>query len=158
MSWPVCQSLAIALFGLGNSSDAFLLVRSPDLGFSGTELLLLYAAFNLMPVVLAVTIGRLSDQVGRQPLLVAGYGLFALVYLGFAVAQSPVFIWVLFVFYGLHTALTWGVQKALVAGFLYTWVSVGAPFCLSARVSAIAAVRLARLKLPPIQTTSPEIS
>ncbi len=178
---------AIGLFGLGNSSDAFLLVRSQDLGFSGADLLLLYAAFNLMSVVLGVTVGSLSDSVGRKPLLVMGYGLFALVYLGFALAQSPAFIWVLFIFYGLYTALTRGVQKALVAdlihpdrrgaeigtfhmlvglaalpasllaGFLYTQVSVGAPFYVSAGVSAIAAVLIARLKLP-LQPVSPPVS
>ena len=162
----------VGLFGLGNSSDAFLLVRSQDLGFSGSQLLLLYAAFNLVSVALAVTVGRLSDRVGRKPLLVLGYGLFALVYLGFAIATSPAFIWILFLFYGLYTALTRGVQKALVAdlvhpdrrgaemgtfhmlvglaalpasllaGFLYTEVSVSAPFYLSAGVAAIAAVLL----------------
>lgn len=176
--------VAIGLFGLGNSSDAFLLVRSQDLGFSGSDLLLLYAAFNLVSVFLGAAVGKLSDRVGRQPLLVLGYGLFALVYLGFAVAQSPVFIWILFLFYGLYTALTRGVQKALVAdlihpdrrgaeigtfhmlvglaalpasllaGFLYTQVSVGAPFYLSAGVAAIAAVLLSRLNFPSVQAPS----
>ena len=172
------QYLAVVgLFGLGNSSDAFLLVRSQDLGFGGASLLLLYAAFNLMSVVLGVTIGKLSDRIGRRPLLVMGYGLFSLVYLGFAVAESPGFIWVLFIFYGLYTALSRGVQKALVAdlihpdrrgaeigtfhmlvglvalpasllaGFLYTQVSVGAPFYFSAGVSAIALLGLASLAL-----------
>ncbi|MEO0769412.1 MAG: MFS transporter, partial [Cyanobacteria bacterium J06649_4] len=168
----------VLLFGLGNSSDAFLLVRSQDLGFSGADLLLLYAAFNLMSVVLGITVGKLSDRIGRQPLLVAGYGLFSLVYLGFAVAESRGFVWILFVFYGLYNVLTRGVQKALVAdlinpdrrgaeigtfhmlvglaalpasllaGWLYTQVSVGAPFYLSAGLSAIAALLLWRLRLP----------
>lgn len=173
------QYLAVVvLFGLGNSSDAFLLVRSQDLGFSGIHLLLLYAVFNVMSVVLGVTIGKLSDRIGRRPVLVMGYGLFSLVYLGFAVAKSPVFIWLLFIFYGLYTALSRGVQKALVAdlvhpdrrgaeigtfhmlvglaalpasllaGWLYTQVSVGAPFFFSAGVSAIAALVLCQLRLP----------
>ena len=164
----------VGLFGLGNSSDAFLLVRSQDLGFSGSQLLLLYAAFNLVSVILAVTVGKLSDRVGRRILLILGYGLFSLVYLGFAVAESAALVWILFLFYGLYTALTRGVQKALVAdlihpqrrgaeigtfhmlvglaalpasllaGFLYTQVSVGAPFYFSAGVSAISAVLLMR--------------
>ena len=173
------QYLAVVgLFGLGNSSDAFLLVRSQDLGFGGASLLLLYAAFNLMSVVLGVTIGKLSDRIGRRPLLVMGYGLFSLVYLGFAVAESPGFIWVLFIFYGLYTALSRGVQKALVAdlihpdrrgaeigtnhmlvglvalpasllaGWLYMQESVGAPFYFSAGESAIAAIVLWQLRLP----------
>jgi MFS family permease len=176
----------IGLFGLGNSSDAFLLVRSQDLGFGGSQLLLLYAAFNLMSVIFAGTIGRLSDRVGRQPLLVAGYGLFALVYLGFALAQKTALIWILFMFYGLYTALTRGVQKALVAdlvhsdrrgaeigtfhmlvglaalpasllaGYLYTQVSVGALFYFSAGVGAIAAVLLWQLQLPSVPKASQE--
>ncbi|MEL7225357.1 MAG: MFS transporter, partial [Cyanobacteria bacterium J06576_12] len=167
----------IGLFELGNSSDAFLLVRSQDLGFNGPSLLLLYAAFNLLSVVLGVTVGKLSDRVGRKPLLIAGYGLFSLVYLGFAIARSQGFIWILFIFYGLYTALTRGVQKALVAdlihtnrrgaeigtfhmltglvalpaslfaGWLYTQVSAGAPFYFSAGMSAIAALCLWKLKL-----------
>ncbi|MEL7511766.1 MAG: MFS transporter [Cyanobacteria bacterium J06554_3] len=169
----------VVLFGLGNSSDAFLLVRSQDLGFDGLDLLLLYAVFNLVSVALGISVGRLSDRVGRRPLLIMGYGLFALVYLGFALAQAPGLIWVLFLFYGLYGALTRGVQKALVAdlvhperrgteigtfhmltglvalpasllaGFLYTQISVGAPFYLSALLSAIAALYLWRL---PLQT------
>nr|WP_228025264.1 MFS transporter [cf. Phormidesmis sp. LEGE 11477] len=168
----------VALFGLGNSSDAFLLLRSQDLGFSGPGLLLLYAAFNLVSVLLATAVGRTSDRVGRVPLLMMGYGLFALVYLGFAIATSPAFIWILFLFYGLYNALTRGVQKALVAdlvhpqrkgaeigtfhmlvglaalpaslfaGFLYTQVAVGAPFYFSAAVSALSAGLLWRLRLP----------
>ncbi|MEL6354239.1 MAG: MFS transporter [Cyanobacteria bacterium J06627_28] len=168
----------VVLFGLGNSSDAFLLVRSQDLGFDGLDLLLLYAAFNLVSVALGVSVGRLSDRVGRRPLLIMGYGLFALVYLGFALAQTPGLIWILFLFYGLYDALTRGVQKALVAdlvhsdrrgaeigtfhmltglvalpasllaGFLYVQVSVGAPFYVSALLSAIAALFLWRLPLP----------
>lgn len=167
----------VGLFGLANSSDAFLLVRSQDLGFGGAELLLLYAGFNLVSVVLGMTIGRLSDRVGRSPLLVMGYGLFSLVYLGFALTQSRGVIWILFIFYGLYTALTRGVQKALVAdlihpdrrgaeigtfhmlvglaalpasllaGWLYTQVSAGAPFYFSAVVSAIAAILLWRIPL-----------
>ncbi|KPQ36595.1 MAG: Arabinose efflux permease [Phormidesmis priestleyi Ana] len=168
----------VGLFGLGNSSDAFLLVRSQDLGFRGSQLLLLYALFNLMSVVLGVTIGKLSDRVGRRVLLVMGYGLFALVYLGFALVQAPAFIWILFIFYGLYTALTRGVQKALVAdlvhadrrgaeigafhmlvglaalpasliaGFLYTQVGVSVPFYFSAAISAIASILLWQLRLP----------
>ena len=156
----------------------FLLVRSQDLGFRGSQLLLLYALFNLMSVVLGVTIGKLSDRVGRRVLLVMGYGLFALVYLGFALVQAPAFIWILFIFYGLYTALTRGVQKALVAdlvhadrrgaeigafhmlvglaalpasliaGFLYTQVGVSVPFYFSAAISAIASILLWQLRLP----------
>jgi len=169
----------VVLFGLGNSSDAFLLVRAQDLGFNSLQLLLLYSAFNLVSVALAVSVGKLSDRAGRRPVLMAGYGLFALVYAGFAIAQSKALIWILFLFYGLYGALTRGVQKALVAdlvhpdrrgaeigtfhmltgivalpasllaGVLYVQVAVGAPFYVSAVLAAIAALWLWRLPLSP---------
>lgn len=176
----------IGLFGLGNSSDAFLLMRSQDLGFNGADLLLLYAVFNLVSVVLGVSIGKFSDRVGRKPLLMMGYGLFLLVYLGFAIAQNQGAIWILFGIYGLYTALTRGVQKALVAdlvhsgrrgaeigayhmlvglaalpasllaGFLYTQISVGTPFYYSAGMSVIAALLLWQLRIPTIPNDSPQ--
>ncbi len=165
--------LIVVLFGLGNSTDAFLLLRAQDAGFSENNLLLLYAAFNLVEVMLALTVGRLSDQIGRRPLLVLGYLVFALVYLGFATAQRAETILLLFMGYGLYETLTRGVQKALVvdlvhpdrrgaeigtfhmlvglsalpasliAGFLYTQVSVAAPFYLSTGLAGVSALLLA---------------
>lgn len=104
---------AVALFGLGNSSDAFLLLRAHDLGFTGSQLLLLYAVFNLVAVGLGQMAGKLSDRIGRRPLLVSGYLIFALIYLGFARATTPLTIWLLFMVYGLYDTLTRGVQKGV---------------------------------------------
>ncbi|MEM8613841.1 MAG: MFS transporter [Cyanobacteria bacterium P01_H01_bin.105] len=160
--------LVVGLFSLGNSSDAFLLLRSQDLGLTGSQLLLLYAVFNLVETCLGLTAGRLSDRIGRRPLLVMGYAVFALVYLGFALANSAELVWGLFMFYGLYSTLTRGVQKAfvadlahperrgaevgtfhmlmglatlpasLIAGWLYTQVSVAAPFYFSVTTTIIA--------------------
>lgn len=168
--------LVVGLFSLGNSSDAFLLIRAQGLGFSGTQLLLLYAMFNLVETCLGLTAGRLSDRVGRQPLLIAGYLVFALVYLGFAVIQQAKAIWVLFALYGLYSTLTRGVQKAfvadlvhperrgaeigtfymlvglaalpasLIAGWLYSQISPAAPFYLSAGTAIVAAILLSRVR------------
>ena len=173
--------LVIGIFSLGNSSDAFLLLRAQDLGFTGPQLLLLYALFNLVETCLGLTAGRLSDHIGRRPLLVIGYTIFASVYLGFATAQRAELIWGLFMLYGLYSTLTRGVQKALVAdlvhpdrrgaeigvfhmliglaalpasliaGWLYTQVSVSAPFYFSTG-SAIFAIGLlvSIRRLPPL--------
>ncbi|MGD1854374.1 MAG: MFS transporter [Leptolyngbyaceae cyanobacterium] len=169
--------LAIALFALGNSSDAFLLLRAQSLGFTGSQLLLLYAAFNLVAVGLGRIAGQLSDRVGRRPLLVSGYLIFALIYLGFARATTPIAIWILFMSYGLYDTLTRGVQKAFVAdlvhpdrrgaetgtfymlvglaalpasvlaGWLYATVSVAAPFYVSCVTAVVAALLLIRMHL-----------
>ncbi len=109
----------VGLFSLGNSSDAFLLIRAQDLGFGGTQLLLLYAVFNLVETCLGLAAGRLSDRVGRRPLLAVGYLVFALVYLGFATVQKAEMVWGLFALYGLYSTLTRGVQKAFVADLVH---------------------------------------
>ena len=172
--------LVVGLFSLGNSSDAFLLLRSQSLGLTGEQLLLLYAIFNLVETCLGFAAGRLSDRIGRRPLLVMGYGVFALVYLGFALAQSAEMVWRLFMFYGLYSTLTRGVQKAfvadlvhperrgaevgtfymlmglatlpasLIAGWLYTQVSVAAPFYFSVITTIIAIGLLINLRCSPL--------
>lgn len=107
--------LITLLFNLGNFSDAFLVLRARSLGFAPTEILWLYAAFNVVEAVLGYGAGVLSDRVGRRPLIIAGYGVFALVYLGFALAHTKAAIWGLFLLYGLYYTLTQGVQRAFAA-------------------------------------------
>jgi MFS family permease len=107
----------VALFSLGNSSDTFLILRaqSRDFGVAVEQVFLLYALFNVVEAALAYPAGRLSDQVGRRPLVVTGYLVFALVYLGFAALRGPWAVWILFVIYGFYYTLTQGVQRALAA-------------------------------------------
>ena len=107
--------LITLLFNLGNSSDAFLILRARSVGFQPTEMLLLYAAFNLVEAVLGYAAGHLSDRIGRKPMIVAGYALFALVYLGFAFVSSKPAIWALFLLYGGYYTLTQGTQRAYAA-------------------------------------------
>lgn len=107
--------LITLLFNLGNFSDAFLILRAQSLHFTPTEILWLYAAFNIVEAVLGYGAGILSDRVGRRPLIITGYGVFALVYAGFGLASNKASIVALFLLYGLYYTLTQGVQRAYAA-------------------------------------------
>lgn len=107
--------LVVFLFTLGNSSNQFLLLRAQNLGVATAAVLVLYLVFNVTYAAVAYPAGRLSDWVGRRKLLVAGYALYGLVYLGFGLASSPGSLWVLFPVYGLYMGMSDGVEKALVA-------------------------------------------
>lgn len=107
--------LVVFLFTLGNSSNQFLLLRAQNLGVATAAVLVLYLVFNVTYAAVAYPAGHLSDWVGRRKLLVAGYALYGLVYLGFGLASSPGSLWVLFPVYGLYMGMSDGVEKALVA-------------------------------------------
>ncbi len=109
--------LVVALFNLGNFSDAFMVLRAHSLNFTSWQILLLYSAFNLVEMLLSYKTGRLSDRVGRQPLITAGYLVFAIVCLGMALSESKVELIAFFLLYGLYYTLTQGVQRALAADF-----------------------------------------
>lgn len=103
------------LFTLGNSSNAFLLLRAKSVGFDDTSVILLYFIYNITASILAIPAGKRSDKVGRKRLLVAGYIVFALVYLGFAFVFNKTFMIALFVLFGVYTALTSGVERAFIS-------------------------------------------
>jgi len=103
------------LFTLGNSSNQFLLLRAQNLGFDAATVVLLYLVYNLTYALISYPAGRLSDRIGRRPLLVLGYAAYGLVYLGFALASRRSTLWWLFAAYGLYIGVTEGVEKALVA-------------------------------------------
>lgn len=107
--------LIIIIFTLGNSSDAFLILRAKNLGFTLLQIPLVIALFNLVYALAAVPFGSLSDKIGRIPTLMIGWGAFALVYLGFALASQPVLVWLLYAFYGIYYATSEGVSRALLA-------------------------------------------
>ena len=107
--------LIVFLFTLGNSSNTFLLLRAKSAGFDDTSAILLYFLYNLTASILAIPFGRLSDKIGRKQVLTAGYLLFSCVYLGFAFASEPVSFVLLFAVYGIFTAMTAGVERALIA-------------------------------------------
>jgi MFS family permease len=104
----------IFLFTLGNSSNAFIILRAVDAGFSPTNAILLYFIYNMTGSLLSFPAGMLSDRFGRKNILCIGYFLYGVVYLGIAlVANSTAFV-ALFVIYGFYTALTAGVERALI--------------------------------------------
>lgn len=104
----------LAVFGLGNSSDAFLLLRAHDLGLSATNVVLAYALFNLCDTVVARPAGALGDRIGRLRVFRYGVLVFALVYLGFAVAPSAAWVWPLMAVYGAYKGLFEGASRAAV--------------------------------------------
>jgi MFS family permease len=107
--------LILFLFTLGNSTDAFLLLRAGELGVSAVHIPLLWAFFHVVKMVSVFPFGALSDRLGRRGMILAGWGVYALAYLGFARAQHEWEIWALFAFYGLFYGLTEGTEKALLA-------------------------------------------
>jgi MFS family permease len=106
---------ACALFGLGNSSDAFLLLRAGQCGVAMKGIPILWMAHNATKAALSTWGGALSDRVGRRSVIIGGWALYALVYLGFGLAAHAWQIWALFVGYGVYYALVEGTQRALVA-------------------------------------------
>jgi len=107
--------LAIILFSLGNSSDAFLILRAKDAGISVPLLPILWMALHISKSLSATPGGILSDRYGRKKMILAGWALYGAVYFGFASAQTSEMVWILFVIYGLFYGLTEGGERALVA-------------------------------------------
>jgi MFS family permease len=105
------------VFCLGNSSDTFVLLRGRNLGLSFTLVVLAYALYNLVYSSLSWPLGALSDRVPRTWVLGGGLAVFALVYLGFAVAPGSWAVWPLLAVYGTYVAATEGVARAWVSDF-----------------------------------------
>jgi len=168
---------ALGIFALGNSSDAFIILRGRQLGMPLVAIILAYAAYNLIYSLSAYPAGVLSDRVGRRPMVVVGFVFFALVYAGFAVIGAAWQFWALMAIYGVYIGLTDGLTRALaadlsppetrgtalgwvhmvagvgallaslIAGLLWTGVGPAAPFVYGAVMGAIAAACLARVRL-----------
>lgn len=167
--------LVTLVFALGNSSDAFLILRAKALGLSTTMVVLAYVLYNAVYAALAFPAGIRSDVIGRRRVLLVGLLLFAAVYLGFGVVSRAGLLWVLFAVYGAYMALTDGIGRALVtdlvpeerrgtalglystilgisalaasvvAGLLWDRVAPAAPFLYGAVAALIAAVLLVTL-------------
>jgi MFS family permease len=110
--------LAIALFGLGNSSNAFLILRTQDIGASLQDTILIYAAFNLVAALISYPAGSLTDRWGGRNVLFTAFGIFLIGYLGFAMTQKVTVIAALFVFYGLYQGIFRTAGKALASSFV----------------------------------------
>ena len=110
------------LFTLGNSSDAFLILRAQNLGMNIGQIFAMLALFNLVSSLCSYPAGRLSDTLGRKKLISLGWLVYAGVYLGFAFATDIVHIGALYLVYGIYDGLTAGVEKAFVADLVPEWM------------------------------------
>ncbi len=180
--------LSAALFGLANYSYAFYILRADDIGLLIFLIPVVYLLYNIFYAVSVYPAGKLSDRVGRKPLLLSAFILFAAINLGFAFAANQITIWLLFALYGLFIGLTDAVFKAFVAdlvaqerrgegfGIYYTviglatllgnflgglvWQIFGAPwpFVLSAVFILLAGVVLVRVRHQKDQATVISVS
>ena len=157
------------VFALGNSSDAFLILRAQNLGLSVSLVILAYVLFNFTYSIFSTPAGVISDKIGPKKVLLTGFLLFSTVYLFFGLAPSSLFLWFLFPIYGIYMALTDGVGKAyisnlvpqekagtafgiyqttiglttffasFIAGLLWTYIGVKAPFIFGSLIAIISA-------------------
>ena len=107
--------LIITLFTLGNSSDAFLLLRAHDLGIDMISIPILWFFLHLSKTIFSIPGGSLSDRIGRRGVMILAWTVYGLVYLGFAFASKAYHIWLLFFVYGLFFGLSEGTERAWVA-------------------------------------------
>jgi MFS family permease len=107
--------LVVALFTLGNSSDAFLFLRARNLGVNIVFIPLLWGLFNLVYTLSSTPAGVLSDKIGRRKIILFGFLVYGLSYLGFAFANRSLHVWILLTVYGVYYGLTDGALRAFVA-------------------------------------------
>ena len=168
--------LVIGLFSLGNSSNAFLILKAEQVGMSGGWISAVYLTFNAVYAAMSMPAGMAADRLGRRRIIIAGFGLFTCVYAGAALATTPWHMAGLFVIYGFYMGLTDGVQRAylatlipdhrkatgfglyhmivglailpasVVAGTLWDHVGPAAPFWFGAAMSASAMVLFVALR------------
>ena len=168
----------LAVFTLGNSSDAFLLLRAQDAGVPLAAVPALWAFHHAIKAAAGTHGGMLADRIGARPTIVAGWAVYAASYAGFALASAPWHAWALFTVYGLFHALTEGAERALVAalapaesrgrafgyfhavtgatllpasllaGALWQWKGPAAAFGAGAALAAMAAVAMSWVSSP----------
>jgi MFS family permease len=107
--------IVMIIFTLGNSADAFIILRSQERGLNVLQVLGMLLTFNAVYTIVASPAGALSDHIGRRTILIAGWVVYGLIYLGFAAADTGVQIWIFYGIYGLYYALTEGASRAFVA-------------------------------------------
>lgn len=169
--------IVMLIFTLGNSSDAFLILRAHNVGVKDATIPVIIAIFNLFYALLAVPSGILSDKIGRINVIRLGWLIYAITYLGFALAKAPWHIWLLYMLYGVYYSTTEGVAKALItriveeskrgtafglynasvgllsipasfiAGYLWDKISPSAPFFFGAFCALIATIMISIIQI-----------
>ncbi|HYM47211.1 MAG TPA: MFS transporter [Burkholderiaceae bacterium] len=104
----------LGLFTLGKIPESFLLLRGHELGMSVVELLLLWAALHVVKVAITERAGRYTDRIGRRPLILAGWTVYAVMLLALAFVQTPLWLWIASAGLGFYFGLTEGAERALV--------------------------------------------
>ncbi len=107
--------VVLAVFTLGNSSNAFLILRARDLGLEVALIPILWLMYNFVCSISAIPFGHLSDKIGRKKTTLLGFGVYSLVYLGFAFSRTQGLIWLFMAIYGVYYGLSEGVLRAYVA-------------------------------------------
>ncbi len=105
----------VSIFDLGNSSDAFLVLRAQERGISVLGILAMLTVFNLIYSLSSLPAGSLSDRIGRKKVIVGGWLVYAIIYLGFALANRGWHVWVLYALYGFYYGLAYGTTKAMIS-------------------------------------------
>jgi len=129
--------LANFIFSIGNSTDSFLILRSREIGLGFRAIVLAYALYNAVYALTSYPLGRVSDRIGRKPVIITGWIIYSAVYFGFASSRSTLAPWLLLASYGLYQAFTEGITKAMIGdvvskeqragaiGLYYTLAGVG---------------------------------
>jgi MFS family permease len=107
--------LIVGIFDLGNSADAFLVLRATERGLGIIGVLAMLITFNLVYAIVSTPAGSFSDRIDRRWVIVGGWLVYALIYLGFALAGRGWHVWALYALYGVYYGLAYGTTKAMVA-------------------------------------------
>jgi MFS family permease len=164
--------VVLIIFTLGNSSDSFIVLLGQNRGLNVLQIIFMLMTFNFFYAALAGPLGSLSDRIGRQKLMLVGWTIYGLVYLGLALSHTGLQVWLLFGIYGVYYAMTDGVAKAfvadivptdkrgtayglfnaaiglaalpasLIAGILYQFIGPSAPFVFGAVLALLAGLLL----------------
>jgi len=170
--------IIVGVFTLGNSSDAFLILRAQKSGLDVISILAMLAMFNLIYSVISMPAGSLSDKIGRKKLIIGGWVVYAVIYFGFALSSNPSQMFTLYALYGIYYGLAHGTANALIAdlipsqsrgtaygtynavvglttlpasliaGWLWEVANFSAPFWFGGGMALIAAVMLFFFKIP----------
>jgi MFS family permease len=107
--------LIVGIFDLGNSADAFLVLRARERGLNIIGVLGILITFNVIYALVSTPAGSLSDRINRRWVIIGGWLVYAAIYFGFAVARRGWHIWLLYSLYGVYYGLAYGTTKAMVA-------------------------------------------